>query len=761
MPESFQYDVFLSHSSKDKDVVRPLAERLRKDGLRVWFDDFVLKPGDNLPKKIDDGLEESRVLVLCMSANAFGSDWATLESQTFRFRDPLNEDRRFIPMRLDVSPTQLSLAQFLPLKWQLVNQEQEYLRLFDACRLPRKIPAVQQPAVRAGFKAADLNMESQRNSSLAACVFNPDGTRVLTGSHDSTIRVWDTETGRCLSKLKSEGGIRDLIWSADQHYAMSASGDGNVRLWDIAKGRCLRVFEGHTGSVWSVAWSDDRRLALSGSQDQTVRVWDLKTGLCQRVIKVNSGPIKSLAWSTDHHRAVFGAWPWNGVGVQLWDIDSGTSLHGFEGHPAVVNCVEWSADQHRLLSAASDSTVRLWDVELKSCLRLLEGHTKEVMTVEWSADGRHALSGSSDKTVRLWDVETGRCLRVLEGHTSEVISVAWSINHHYAFSGGVSGDIRVWDLSSILMESQMAEANILNLQLTPPQVQYANAKVLLVGDTGVGKSGLAERLVHNQFVPTKSSHSRQAHVLDSTVVKEPNGVSLRREAILWDLAGQPAYRLVHQLSMEDAALACVLFDARSETNPFEGAAYWSQVLDQARTNTKIKKLLVASRIDVGGLPASPERIESFARENGFEYFIPTSANTGQGCEELLKAIHEGIPWNEIPKVTTTRILASAREYFAKLKGEEDKGVSADGEAAPLTRLFTIAALHEGFSAFFGEKIPLEEFIAHLQRLEASDTVDLLVFSTTGALPRAQDLVLLDPTRVDAYSSAILVADKDE
>lgn len=58
--------------------------------------------------------------------------------------------------------------------------------------------------------------------------------------------------------------------------------------------------------------------------------------------------------------------------------------------------------------------------------------------------------------------------------------------------------------------------------------------------------------------------------------------------------------LVHQLSIEDAALACVLFDYRNETNPFEGAAYWSQVLDQARTNTKLKKLLVATRIDVGG-----------------------------------------------------------------------------------------------------------------------------------------------------------------
>jgi PIN domain nuclease of toxin-antitoxin system len=86
---SDKYDVFLSHSAKDKAVVRPLAERLRQDGLKVWFDEWVLKPGDSIPAKIEEGLEHSRVLVLCMSANAFGSDWAQLEAGTFRFRDPL------------------------------------------------------------------------------------------------------------------------------------------------------------------------------------------------------------------------------------------------------------------------------------------------------------------------------------------------------------------------------------------------------------------------------------------------------------------------------------------------------------------------------------------------------------------------------------------------------------------------------------------------------------------------------------------------
>ena len=64
MSEQFGYDVFLSHSSKDKAVVRAVAERLRKDGVRVWFDEWEIKAGDSIPAKIEEGLEKSRACAM-------------------------------------------------------------------------------------------------------------------------------------------------------------------------------------------------------------------------------------------------------------------------------------------------------------------------------------------------------------------------------------------------------------------------------------------------------------------------------------------------------------------------------------------------------------------------------------------------------------------------------------------------------------------------------------------------------------------------
>ena len=98
---SFDGDVFLSHSSVDKPRVARLAERLERAGFRVWFDRPNIDSGEDIVTAIEQGLERSRVLVLCMTKAAFESEWVRLERNTATFRDPANHDRRFLPLRLD------------------------------------------------------------------------------------------------------------------------------------------------------------------------------------------------------------------------------------------------------------------------------------------------------------------------------------------------------------------------------------------------------------------------------------------------------------------------------------------------------------------------------------------------------------------------------------------------------------------------------------------------------------------------------------
>jgi hypothetical protein len=123
MSNTFDYDVFLSYSSQDKQIVHALAKRLKQEGLRVWLDAWAIQPGDPISLAIQHGLEQSRTLLMCMSPAYFDSEWTTLEHHTLLFRDPTNEKRRFIPLLIEDCTMPDIIAQFAYIDWRARSDE--------------------------------------------------------------------------------------------------------------------------------------------------------------------------------------------------------------------------------------------------------------------------------------------------------------------------------------------------------------------------------------------------------------------------------------------------------------------------------------------------------------------------------------------------------------------------------------------------------------------------------------------------------------
>ncbi|HKP03422.1 MAG TPA: TIR domain-containing protein [Chthoniobacterales bacterium] len=657
-PDSvFQYDVFLSYSRKDRKAVREIADRLRADGLRVWFDVWELETGDHTPERIEAALANSRVLVFCMSANAFGSEWARLESRTFRFRDPLNKERRFIPLRLDNAPIKGSLAQFLYINWLPAVREYEYTKLLEGCWGFANLKADHVEATSDPLTVSALQLE-YKDAEIMSYGFSPDGKWALTASDDKTVRHWDLSSGRCIRVFEGHtDAVESVTWSADQARILSGGHDKTVRLWDVKSGRCLRVFEGHSQWVMSVALSADNKHVLSGSYDKTLRLWDLESGRTLQTLEGHKSYIHCVAFSPDQKLALSGSDHDTDKTVRLWDLRTGRCLRVFEGHASEVWGVAWSPDQRFALSCSVDDTVRLWDVNTGDCVRILEGHEGDVNDVKWNVNGRLAVSCDDVGSVRLWDVEVGRCLHTLAGHRAQVVTVAWTADGRCVLSGDRTGDIRVWNLSNFIFEAGIAAS-------TPDQVQYSNAKVLLVGDTNAGKTGLTHRLATGEWKPSE----------DSTVgawstqwpIKDANAApGVDREIWLWDFGGQADQRLIHQLYMDRTALILLLFNADQE-DVLPGLRDWQTALRRC-VKEKIPHFLVAGRIDTG-FKASRGKLEAFAKEQGLAYH-ETSAKAGDGCGELRTAMIDAIPWAQMEKRTSPRIFKLIKDEILKVRDE--------------------------------------------------------------------------------------------
>lgn len=217
----------------------------------------------------------------------------------------------------------------------------------------------------------------------------------------------------------------------------------------------------------------------------------------------------------------------------------------------------------------------------------------------------------------------------------------------------MNGVMRSWNALEILCpipEAHSPDSTV------PEQLQYTNAKVLLVGDPGVGKTGLANYLALGVKDEERNTSTDGAWATHWPLPLSASHDGVAREIWLWDFAGQVDYRLVHQLFADETAVAVLVFNPQNE-NPFEGLGNWDHDLGKA-TRKPFVKLLAAGRVDRGGLVVSRASMEKFVEERGFHGTVhETSAKTGQGCDTLRDSIVQAITWQNIP-VTTSPALPS-------------------------------------------------------------------------------------------------------
>jgi small GTP-binding protein len=494
-----------------------------------------------------------------------------------------------------------------------------------------------------------------------------NGRMLASASNDRTVRVWDAETGQqhC-SFTEHQAVVLGVAWSKNNQILASSSGDrphgdNTIRLWDVRRDRGLRTLSGHTDWVNAVAWSPhDDHLLASASADRTVRLWNAATGELFRTLPGHTANIFGLAWSPDGQTLASASADRT---IRLWKPQTGEMLLMFGGHSEDILSVDWSPDGHTLASGSLDRTIRIWDANSGRQLICLERHTGHVRCVAFSSDGRLLASKAGDGTVRICRCGTWE----LAAEIPEPHAEAWLVGTAFHPSSPVlatlgDGDttVRIWNL----------EPNaLLGRPPAKQSVHHTTAKVVLVGDSGVGKTSLGWHLAKGEFKEHPATHGQNFWTLDRLHTEREDGTEC--EAVLWDLGGQRDYRLIHALHLDDADLALVLFDPSDWQDPLRGVEYWLKALSHRKK--PCETILVGARLDIGSPNLASERIEAFCKKwkIGGGY-AGTSALTGQGLNELLALMKERINWEAVTPIMTTALFKRIKQYVLQLKEESDR-----------------------------------------------------------------------------------------
>lgn len=299
-----------------------------------------------------------------------------------------------------------------------------------------------------------------------------DSDKILTGSDDSNINVYDTQTGALRATLEGhEGGVWALQYEGS--VLVSGSTDRSVRVWDIERGICTQTFQGHTSTVRCLQilmptqigrLADGRPLIMpkqpliiTGSRDSNLRVWRLpkpgdpvfhqagpapdETSECPYFVRALTGHHHSVRAIAAHgDTLVSGSYDCT---VRVWKISTGELLHRLQGHTQKVYSVVLDYKRNRCISGSMDNVVKVWSLETGQSLFSLEGHQSLVGLLDLQQD--RLVSAAADSTLRIWDPENGQCKSTLTAHTGAI--TCFQHDGQKVISGS-DRTLKMWDVAT-------------------------------------------------------------------------------------------------------------------------------------------------------------------------------------------------------------------------------------------------------------------------------------------------------------------------
>lgn len=275
---------------------------------------------------------------------------------------------------------------------------------------------------------------------VQSVAFTPDGDRVISGSEDATLRVWDPRSGVCLLVIEGAAlGAYALALAPDASRVAAGCKDGVIREFSLADGALLRELRGHLGFIRSVAYAGDGARLVSSADDGAIRVWAADSEQATATLQGHLGGVLSVAVSADDSMILSGG---RDGTVRLWSLADGSLLAQHDAHRGWVEVVAFAGGGDVAVSTGRDGQVLRWDLETKEIAAGMDngGWTYSLAV---SPDGRMVYCGASTGA-NTWDVSEGRKIAELRGHAGAVRALAVSPDGTLLVTGATDTSLLVW-----------------------------------------------------------------------------------------------------------------------------------------------------------------------------------------------------------------------------------------------------------------------------------------------------------------------------
>ena len=256
---------------------------------------------------------------------------------------------------------------------------------------------------------------------------------------------------------------------------ITGSRDSSIRVWSGESGKCVQISKQHTKSVEALIISHDKKYLISGSLDKSVKVWNIEQDLFKFVQTLPQEKSVTSLCLLPQNVLVCGLE--NGK-ITKWNFNSFIKIDSFRAHESPVNSLKHGKSS-QLFSCSADTTIKLWNFEMNQCLMMFVGHTDRVKCLEISDDKLTLYSGGQDRTFRVWDVTSGHCLKIFDLGSFVLCCRFLSPNLIAVGLLNTNQELKLIDLNSYIIVKSLSFPSDITRSLN----FNSEKKILLVGST--------------------------------------------------------------------------------------------------------------------------------------------------------------------------------------------------------------------------------------------------------------------------------------